>query len=173
MDNEEFIRVEEEIRSIIAEADLQWILTSVDEAISAGISSEKGIIVQQRRRRTSMGSEEFEFARLVEPGGREHPKRVVSTNEPFSPQQRVELFISALGRAITELPSIQEETLKHLAETPNQDSVPVHSLRFMPEEDAVASAGPPEMENLQNAAARQRRIATQRVLDALEAEVNS
>lgn len=87
------------------------------------------------------------FPEVIGPGSRERPQRTVASNEPFSPRQRVSLLLSALEQAVTELPGIQEETLKNLNGTQHQQDLFVESLRFLPEEDAFTS-GPPVLADL-------------------------
>lgn len=172
MEESELVELETEMRAIMASAGLQWILDGVDVAISAGISSEKGIVIRHRQRWTRGGFEDVDIPEVIEPGSRERPQRTVVNNEPFTPRQRVNLLLSALEQVVTELPVIQVETLKNLNGTQHQEDTFVESIRFLPEEDAFTS-GPPVLGDLLLPEAVEIRASISRVLSALTAEVNS
>jgi hypothetical protein len=172
LEEPELIELETEMRAIMASAGLQWILDSVDAAISAGISSEKGIVIRHRQRWTRGGFEDVDIPEVIGPGSRERPQRTVVSNEPFTPRQRVNLLLSALEQAVTELPVIQVETRKNLNGTEHQQDTFVESIRFLPEEDAFTS-GPPILGDLLLSEAVEVRASISRVLSALAAEVNS
>jgi hypothetical protein len=170
MEEQQLIAIEEELRAILVSVGLQWILESVDDAIASGFSIEKGITIRQRRRRTRSGYEDEEFAEIVEPGSRERPQRIVATDEPLNRHQRVSFLLSALRRAIGELPVVQEETFKNLHGTDEPDAT-VRSIRFLPDENSSLS-GPPELGDLQEPHTIELRAGALRLLEALDQEVN-
>jgi hypothetical protein len=170
MEEQQLIAIEEELRAILVSVGLQWILESVDDAIASGLSIEKGIAIRQRRRWTRSGYENEEVAEIVEPGSRERPQRIVATDEPFNRQQRVSFLLSALRRAIGELPVLQEETFKSLHETDEPDAT-VRSIRFLPDENSALS-GPPALSDLQEPRAIELRAGALRLLEVLAQEVN-
>lgn len=170
MEEQQLIAIEAELRAILESAELRWILESVDDVIASGLSIEKGITIRQRRRWTRSGYEDEEVAEIVEPGSRERPQRIVATDEPFNRQQRVSFLLSALRRAISELPVLQEETFKNLHESDELDPT-VQSIRFLPDENS-ASSGPPMLNDLEEPYAIQLRTDALRLLEVLAQEVN-
>jgi hypothetical protein len=169
MDEHELAEVEAELRRILVSADLEWILTSVYDAIRVGIPSEKGIVIRRARGwRRDEGHEEV--AIVLRPGSRERPQRTVVTNEPFTAQQRVDLFLSSIRQAMVELPALQEDMLELLSGTAGHESEGVSGVHFLPEVDTDTSV-PPQLPELQDPEAVQRRESALRVLDALLVEV--
>jgi hypothetical protein len=177
MEPQELAMLEVQIRSILAAADLQWIAENVDDAISAGVSSEKGITIRKGRGLTLFGEEPDIVAEIVEPGSRQRPQRIVATNEPVTQEGRIGFFITALRRAVAELPGIQEESVKTLAGTSDelagrsdQLAGSASLIQFRPDEDA-ATQEPPRLVDLNDDNARQLRLEALRVLEELAAEV--
>ena len=169
MDENELADLEGRLRDILVLADLQWILTSIDAAIHAGISSEKGIVIREARGwRRDLGEEEV--ARVLPPGSRERPQRTMVTNEPFTSQQRVELLISSIKQATVELPSTQEETLKLLNSTAGYENESVNSVQFKAEVDTDTS-GPPQLAEVLEPEASRARARAVSLLDAFLVEV--
>src|SRR5438067_541327 len=132
MDELELSEIEIGLRSILVSANIQWILDSVDEALRAGISSEKGIIIHQARGWMRDAGHE-QRAIVVEPGSRQRPQRMVVTNEPFSIRQRVELIVTSIRRAVVELPTLQEEIFKVLNGTSRHQNEFIDSIEFTAE----------------------------------------
>jgi hypothetical protein len=116
-----------------------------------------------------MGYEDEEVAEILEPGGRERPQRLIATNEPFSRRQRVALLLSALDKLVSELPTIQGETLKDLNRAQEEVEI-VESISFVPEEDSTI--GSPPLADLDDTNAIRIRSETARVLSALGEEVS-
>jgi hypothetical protein len=170
LESQELVAVEARIRAILGAAGLQWIVDSVDEAISAGVTGEKGIVVRKGRGLTLFGNEGDVVAEVVEPGSRQRPQRIVATNEPVIQQDRVEFFIAALRRAVGELPEIQEESVKILSLTTDQSTADIGSIQFRPDEDAPVQE-PPRLADLVDVGTQQLRLEALRVLEELDAEL--
>jgi hypothetical protein len=113
LEEQELAGTEAAIREILISAGLQWILDDVDEALGAGIWVDKPVVVRHQSRQTPTGEEKFDYYEPATPGVKGKLQNI-TTNIPDTRLQRVELLISALQRAVIELPAIQEDTLRNL-----------------------------------------------------------
>jgi hypothetical protein len=174
LNEQELAETEAAIREILISAGLQWILDDVDEALSAGIWTDKPVVVRHQSRQTPTGEEKFDFYEPAIPGvkGRQ---RNITTNIPHTRLQRVELLISALRRAIIELPAIQEDTLKNLnlqEDAGEQGHImPADTVSFLPEDGTSSPASPPQISDILTREATLRRDSTVRVITTLLEEI--
>jgi hypothetical protein len=174
LDERELADLEAAIREIIASVGLQWILNDVDTAISEGVLQEKPVITRHQRRQTSAGYEKIDFFGPPEKEeNRSHS--TVSTNIPYNRRQRVELLLTALKRAVSELPAIQEETVKTLNQVEGSDQAhaapSVQAVRFLPEDDAVNPIQPPLLSDLHTPSSIEHRASVVRILSELAEEL--
>ncbi|WP_030440388.1 hypothetical protein [Actinoplanes subtropicus] len=127
---EELVHVERELRGLLTENGLGWVLASVDDALTEGILQEKTIERPRRRRQRetvhyqgTMGDAvDVEYV-LAEPGfraGSAGGSRADSdtgiTVRPYSARERLLLTIESTQRVIAELPAAVVSTRVHLAE---------------------------------------------------------
>jgi hypothetical protein len=150
MNETELVTVERSLREIFAESGLQWILDQVDASIEAGISEQVQISFNRR---------EPEFFRVPVTSGRKRPIDA-STNRPYSAAERVDLLLTALERAATELPELHNTLIKTLAREGDNDQLPVQTVMFLPDEDATHASPPPPLE----AVFAERSVAERRVM---------
>lgn len=146
MNVEELASLETELRGLLAEAGLQWILTQVDAAISEG-TPEPG----------ETDPPDVPLFRLPDHlgrGRRTTPKKAVRS-VPYSPRGRMELLISAIEHATAEPPMIHEALFKSLAEGSDDDTRPTaQSIVFLPDEDAPPMPAPPSLDSVLSESAR-------------------
>jgi hypothetical protein len=127
---------EDLLRGLIRSAGLDWLLDELDEAIATGVAEEK---LLQRRRGTS--TEEYEALAVADVGtdtfhrSLKRGASVVVTTRPMTARERTELHLDALRRLFLELPEIEAETLKIVTAEDDPHRAPVHSVRFVPDEE--------------------------------------
>lgn len=155
MTEHELQAVEDAIRELLTNSPLQWLLDEVDEAISAGVPEER---LLRRRTRGATGSHgldrgadtvreaevPYETVSLnsLATGQRESWRKtgsLVITTRPMTTKERVQLFYSALRRALLEVPEIEQAALKALLTPPESGDEgrrrPVTTVRFVPDEE--------------------------------------
>jgi hypothetical protein len=131
MDDDELAELDQGIRALLAESGLDWVRENIEEGVVAG--GRKEVLVQHDRANEPealFGVGEFQY---VEPTAGKKGQRMIG-NVPLSPTARVKLTIQALRRLIIELPEIQEDAVKRLAESEDHDSA-AEDVRFLPDED--------------------------------------
>lgn len=138
MNDTELVAIERSLREIFTEAGLQWILDQVDASIEAGIS-EQGQISFHRH--------EPEFYRISSSNGHKR-STAASTNRPYSPAERLDLLLTALERAATELPDLHNALIKTLAREGDDGQPSVQTVVFLPDEDATHASPPPPLEDV-------------------------
>lgn len=127
MTEDELQAAENAIRELLTNSPLQWIVDEVDEAISAGVPEER---LLRRRTRGAAGTHGLGHGAVVretgvpyetvsihslETGQRESWRRtgsLVITTRPMTAAERVQLFYSALRRALLEVPEIEQTALR-------------------------------------------------------------
>lgn len=148
MNPTELRRLEDEFREALSGSALEWILDEVDAAIADGVPEEK-ILRRRRTARTGDVSDiEAEAARyetvprlsMGEVGYEAAGKSgtVVITTRPLEADERLKLLLDALRRVFVELPAIEFESLKALADIPDGDDgerAAVSSVRFVADEE--------------------------------------
>ncbi|MEU1129874.1 hypothetical protein ABZ383_08410 [Streptomyces sp. NPDC005900] len=140
----EMREVEDLLRDLIRSAGLDWLLDELDEAIATGVAEEK---LLQRRRGTSTG--EYEALAVAEMGtdtfhrSLKRGASVVVTTRPMNARERTELHVDALRRLFLELPEIEAETLKIVNAEDDPHRAPVHSVRFIPDEELTGRRDQP------------------------------
>ncbi|WP_305779812.1 hypothetical protein [Nocardia nova] len=149
MDSDQLLAVEDEIRSMISDSSLAWLLDEVDDAIAAGIPEEK--LLRRQRRAVGRSDQEAEAAlyKVIDTASvhdaeyetsRKQGTLVIATR-PMTDQERVEVLLEALRRVLVELPEIELETLRTLREVPESDDgdrSAAETVTFVPE-DVVRS----------------------------------
>lgn len=178
LNEKELAELEAALREILVSSGLQWILDDIDEALSSG----QPVLMRRQSRRASGGEVQLELIGPHEPPippDKELPaalRGTISTNIPFTRRQRVEITLSAVQRAATELPAVQEETLK-IINTLNEDSrasvnePQVESITFLSGDDAVGSEELPALSDLMDPSAAARRASLVRALSDLTEEI--
>jgi hypothetical protein len=178
LEEEEVAEFEAAIRDILVLTGLQWILDDVDEAIRTGMWTERPVVMRHQRRRTPTGYEQIDFFELPDPLIKNQSNSTITTSVPYSRRQRVAFLLSAIQRAVVELPTIQEETVKALNEIGNAshedliNEVQVETVRFLPEAETTSTSAPPLLSELQEHNAVEHRESVVRVLSALLEELN-
>ncbi|MCC3314882.1 hypothetical protein [Nocardia africana] len=145
MDSHQLLAVETEIRSVISDSSLAWLLDDVDDAIAAGIPQEK---VLRRRRGAVQQSEDADVAlyQVFDPeaiSSKEYETSrkqgtLVITTRPMTDAERVEVLLEALRRVLVELPDIELETLRILQEVPRNEEGArrvAETVTFRPEDE--------------------------------------
>jgi hypothetical protein len=148
LNEDELLRIEQELRNVILGSHLEWILDEIDAAVAAGVPEEK--VLQRRSRRRGAGTSP-QHGRLDVPyitvqmnvaerdrEALEKNGALVITTRPMTTRERVELMNTALQRVLVELPMIEEETLKILhnpSEEERGSRTPVTRIRFVPDEE--------------------------------------
>jgi hypothetical protein len=130
---------ERQIREVIQEADLGWILTGADEAIAAGVPEQIGIIERSNRRSHDPEDELFSLPEVIElrPDSRQRPTRVVTRSRPMNGQERIELLLTALHRYLIDVPAVHDGLVQEInasADLRREDQV-VQTIRFEPDSD--------------------------------------
>jgi hypothetical protein len=174
LDEQELARTEAAIREILISAGLQWILDDVDEALGAGIWADKPVVVRHQSRKTPTGEEKVDFYEPATPGVK-GKLQSITTNIPHTRLQRVELLISAVQRAVVELPAIQEDTLKNLNLQEDAEEqghiMPADMVSFLPEDGTASPSSPPQLSDVLGRDAAIRRDSTVRIIAALLEEI--
>lgn len=135
MNDSELVEIERSLRAIFPEAGLQWILDQVDTSIDAGITEEGQLSIHRH---------EIEFLRGPISGS--SGLKAASTNRPYSPAERLDLLLTSLERAATELPEIHSAMNKALTEERDDGHAPIQTVAFLPDEDASRASPPPSVE---------------------------
>lgn len=144
MNDEDLLRVEEELRSVLEGSVLEWVLDEVDDAAATGVPEER--ILRRRRPRGDGASRDpmriaasYEVVSLkgLQPaqieGHRKRNSLVISTR-PMTVRERVGLLFEALRRVLIEVPDIEVATLMTLFSTPDHDERDgAGSVRFIPD----------------------------------------
>ncbi|MDF5758432.1 hypothetical protein [Spongiactinospora sp. TRM90649] len=136
--------IERQLRTVLADLGMGWILQQVDEAIQVGVSAQVEKTVRRRSRSHKAESAWFETVRqddLVEvelprsgPRSKEPPRL---TTRAMSTEERVLLLISALRRILAEVPKIEAEQMTLLGVQGAHQEVRIERVRFLPDEDVV------------------------------------
>lgn len=137
------LSAEEQIRAVVREADLGWILTAVDEAIGAGVSEEVGIIDRGRRHdQQAEGLASTSDFREVRIATREKATRTVTKNRPMIGTERLELLLAALGRYLIDVPAIHEGLVEEINAhaDPEDPHGIVETIHFQPDEDSIGDS---------------------------------
>jgi len=169
MRDDELAEVEAQLRGLIEEMGLPWVLDAVDRSITEGVSEERVL----RRRRTPQHDHEPPVYETVVGSEREfraasRSETLVITTRPMTARERVEQFLIALRRILLELPDIEGHTLALLSDSDAERRTPVETVAFHPVDADHARREPahdlarPDPE---------RREYLRRVLDNLAAEV--
>lgn len=168
MDDDELVELDQGIRTLLAESGLDWVRENIEEGVVAG--GRREVLVQHARANEPealFGTGEFQY---VEPSGGKKGQRMIG-NVPLNPAARVELTIQALRRLIIELPEIQEDAVKRLAESEDHNSA-AEDMRFLPDEDD-ASQSVPGLEEVNSPSKQDARHAADGLLSRLLDEVMS
>lgn len=149
MNGVELQRTDQQIRALLMESKLRWVLDEVDQAIAMGVPEERVLRRRAGRRRAEQdldlaAADRYETVSLgvIKTAEREASRQagtLVTTTRPMTIQERVELLFEALRRVLTEVPEIEKETLKTLFATPGGDvgqRGAVMSVSFVPSEDS-------------------------------------
>jgi hypothetical protein len=138
MNESDLRELEAALRDIIRSADLMWLLEELDATIAAGVVEEK--LLRRRGRAGAGGADDYETVMVAEESPdayRQSMQRgatLVLTTRPMTVRERAELHFEALRRLLLELPGLEEEAVKILADPGQQERVPVRSIRFAPDE---------------------------------------
>lgn len=138
---DEPLQAEQQIREVVQEIGLDWILAAVDEAIAAGVSEEVGIV--DRSSRESRQAErlvDITDVREVRAGSREKATRTVTKNRPMAGPERIEILLAALRRYLIDVPTVHdglvEEINAHIE--PERHDTIVRTIHFEPDLDSIA-----------------------------------
>lgn len=138
---DEPVQAEQQIREVIREAGLDWILTAVDEAIAAGVSEEVGIVDRSNREaRQEVGLVDIMRVRELGVGSREKATRTVTKNRPMADGERLEILFDALRRYLIDVPTVHDGLVAEInahAEPGRHESI-VRTIRFEPDSDSIA-----------------------------------
>ncbi|MEV3954333.1 hypothetical protein [Streptomyces albogriseolus] len=138
MNESDLRELEDGLRSIIRSAGLAWLLDELDATIAAGVAEEK--LLRRRSRSIADGPEGYETIMVAEESPDAYRRSIqrgatlVVTTRPMTSRERAELFLEALRRLLLELPRIEDEALKIMADSGSQERVPIRSVRFAPDE---------------------------------------
>lgn len=133
MDEAELRRVEEELREVLRDTVLAWVLDDVDAAIAAGVPEEKILRRRPQRRgddardaTPALAAARYEVVDRIVLGFGEYEasrKRgtLVIATRAMTDHERVQLILDALQRVLVELPEIELETLKMVQNEPEGD----------------------------------------------------
>jgi hypothetical protein len=166
MDNDELAELDQGIRALLAESGLDWVRVNIEEGVVAG--GRREVLVQHAKANEPealFNGGEFQY---VEPTAGKKGQRMIGS-VPLSPADRIKLTIQALRRLIIELPEIQEDAVKRLAESDDHDSAP-EDMRFLPGEDDT-SQPVPGFEAVNSSSKRDARHAADSFLSRLLDEV--
>ncbi|MEV4399997.1 hypothetical protein [Nonomuraea sp. NPDC049607] len=133
--------LEQQLRTLLAEAGLSWVLQQVDDAVAEGNSEEVRLKAQRARPRGRYGDEEAIFIhdevvyeRVSIPSHREPDgARIHITTRPYTTAERVQLLIAALRRLLIDLPRVQQEQVKLLS-LHQGDAPRVEGIQFLRDE---------------------------------------
>lgn len=133
MDDQELSRMEVELRGIMAESGLDWVLSRLNEAIPYGIVEERSVDQYDSRQESklpvpSLMDEDGTFRHNGRP-------RLAITSRPQTVQERVLSLLEALERITIELPAIEQDALTSLASVGADEKAAARSVRFSPDED--------------------------------------
>lgn len=140
MQDEELATLEADLRSVLTDAGLQWVLDEVDRSIADGLPQER---ILRRRRRTRAEPTEDDYAKFyeaAEPADEQDARAakragtLVITTEPYTPRQRLQALLLAVRRISIDLPQIEGAAVAILGSTgPRDGRPPAHSLSFRSE----------------------------------------
>jgi hypothetical protein len=128
---------EQQIREVVQEVGLDWILGAVDEAIAAGVPEEVGI-VDRRSREPRQGLFEIlevREVREVRADSREKATRTVTRNRPMAGPERLEMLLAALHRYLVDVPAVHDGLVEEInahADPERQDAI-VRTIHFEPD----------------------------------------
>lgn len=166
MDDRELSRIEDELRAIIAEAGLAWVLSRLEEVISYGVVEDRSIDGYESLK-FSMASEWTEETSGRRVGG---SSRVGITTRPQTVLERVLSLLGALERVTIELPVIEQDTLGRLIGPTGEKQAAARIVRFLPDEDMIGGETSLKISDNED---EQRRLAFGRLLPVLREAVRS
>ncbi|WP_153040085.1 hypothetical protein [Actinoplanes sp. TFC3] len=183
MNPDELAVFEGQLRALVADHGLGWVLASVDEAVADGILQERTLQKPRRARRTeavfyeTMGIIDVEepiAAAASSTGERSHGQGaggdVGVTVRAYTPQERIALIIESVQRVVVELPEAAAQTRVNLSEAahePTEDIV----VKFVGDDDWEQQAdatSPLGFGQRQIASDPQRRSSLNTALEALK-----
>jgi len=147
--------LESRLRTMLAEADLMWVLQQVDDAISAGRTEVVTVKSRRRRLRRNAGQtgsifdgfdetlprayEEREPYQVEKFTGVDVSKAQISTS-PLSASDRVRVLLEAIQRLLVDLPRVHRAQVK-LLHSPEMDLPLVDDIEFRRDEGAPPTSG--------------------------------
>ncbi|WP_217565877.1 hypothetical protein [Streptomyces sp. GbtcB7] len=144
MNEGELRDAETQLRALVSDIGMQWLLNEIDEAIAAGTAVEKAL--KPRRRRTQSRvpagtpepppfiTERLEDMPEAESDVVRRNQSIVISTRPLSRRERVALLVSALRRIMIVLPEIEDATVRMLLEPPRSENrPPIRSMQFAPD----------------------------------------
>lgn len=169
MNDQELSRVEEELRAIMLENRLGWVLSQLDTSISHGITEERPLDEQESIESLAVSIRPALPAKARRTG-RSGRSQIGTTNRPQTVRERVLNLLSALKRVAIELPIIEQHTLEQLVDTSLDKRAAVRDIRFLPDEDMTDTETVLKRDGNEGG---QRRLALGRLLTQLEEQVRS
>jgi hypothetical protein len=134
MTEEELQAVERQLRGIVEEAGLDWVIEQVDEWIAEDsardVDSPPRYSYNSWNYRAGLG-EGYQYESVE---GWKAPTRAVTLADRPAAERLVAL-IDALHRVLTEPPAIEREMLRNLAPSTELRMAPVASVSFIPDQD--------------------------------------
>lgn len=182
MDAEQLSELEERLRSFANEHGMSWVVDELDEAISLGLFERREL-----RPSSSKGKTVYNEVPKVATGtGRKRAEEFVS-RRPLTPEEQVQLLLSALRRVLVDLDQVAAASVTNLndlesvtqsvsdvestessIDKPPREFPRVTEIDFAPDEGSIAPAV--TTEGLRHARRSER---TARALSRIKAEVDS
>ncbi len=186
MNPDELAAFENQLRALVADHGLGWVLVSVDEAVADGVLQERTLQKPRRARRTEpvfyettgvVDVEEPIATVALSSGDRAHGQGasgdVGVTVRAYTTQERIALLIESVQRVVVELPEAAAQTRMYLSEAAREPAEDV-VVKFVGE-DAVEpladATSPPGFGQRQIDGDPQRRNSLNAALEALKREV--